>query len=234
MGTPRLDHVAFTIDVERKLLANSGAHCANPVCRGTLFPTEGDVIVTVAEMAHVIGKSPKGPRGDSPLPLGERDQYDNAVLLCPNCHTLVDTMKRTDKYDEAKLRQWKAEREREVVQAAGATAFASRGEVLEAIRGLLAKNRAIFEMVGPGGPQFEDPFSEMASQWRHQLREHIAPNNWRVVALAKRNQGHLTQEERQAIAEFSVHADSVAHNALAGRPRDGSPRFPESMKKAFG
>lgn len=85
--------MAFSTDTERKLLAMSGGRCAKPDCRANLFPPEGDVIVTVAEMAHIIGHSQKGPRGQSNLTESERDTYENAVLLCPNCHDRIDKKK---------------------------------------------------------------------------------------------------------------------------------------------
>jgi hypothetical protein len=230
----REDHVGFSADTERKLLANSGGFCCNPDCRCSLFPDQGNVIVTVSQMAHIIGKSTKGPRGDSDLSETERDSYENAILLCPTCHATIDNSKLVDKYDEAVLRQWKAAREREIQDAVGLPSFEAVDALLDAVRGLLRENRAIFETVGPGGPHFDDPFSPKANQWRHLMREKIVPNNWRIVALARRNQLLLTEEQLQAIAEFAVHADALAYNCLAERPREGYPRFPKSMSEAFG
>lgn len=229
-----LARMGFSTDTERKLLAMSGGHCARPDCRKSLFPEEGETIVTVAEMAHVIGRSSRGPRGESSLPESERDSYENAVLLCPDCHDRIDKAKLTNTYTAEVLLGWKHDREQEVEQATGVPRYPTREQAIAGIGELLAHNRAIFIQVGPGGAQFEDPFSPSVTEWRRQLRQLIVPNNWRVIALARSNREHLTIEERQAIAELRVHADALALNALAVRPHEGAPRYPESMVRCFG
>jgi hypothetical protein len=45
---------------------------------------------TVGEIAHIVAKSPEGPRGSNPLPVAERDEYSNLILLCPTHHKIVD------------------------------------------------------------------------------------------------------------------------------------------------
>jgi hypothetical protein len=42
------------------------------------------------EMAHIVAKSPDGPRGDRSLTPEEREDYSNKILLCPNHHTMID------------------------------------------------------------------------------------------------------------------------------------------------
>ena len=45
-------------------------------------------VAEVMEMAHIIAHSPNGARGNSEQ-VGD-NSYDNLILLCSNCHTLVD------------------------------------------------------------------------------------------------------------------------------------------------
>lgn len=45
---------------------------------------------TVGEIAHIVAKSLDGPRGRNPLPVEERDDYNNLILLCPTHHKIVD------------------------------------------------------------------------------------------------------------------------------------------------
>jgi len=66
----------------KKLYALSAGRCN--ICKESLF--EGNV--HIGEMAHVIAKSPKGPRGDEMLP--NDNSYENLILLCSNHHTYVD------------------------------------------------------------------------------------------------------------------------------------------------
>ncbi|MCE5292050.1 MAG: hypothetical protein LLG14_22800 [Nocardiaceae bacterium] len=47
-------------------------------------------MVSVGKIAHIVGQSPDGPRGDSPLTREERDRYENVLLLCDYHHDIVD------------------------------------------------------------------------------------------------------------------------------------------------
>ncbi|MDP2863803.1 MAG: HNH endonuclease [Desulfobacterales bacterium] len=43
---------------------------------------------TLGEMAHIVGQSQNGPRGNHDLT--DRDSYDNLILLCPTHHVEID------------------------------------------------------------------------------------------------------------------------------------------------
>lgn len=72
----------------KKLFSLSAGMCN--ICRLQL--AEHDVLI--GEMAHIIAKSPNGPRGNNYSP--QINSYNNLILLCPNHHTIVDT--NPDKY----------------------------------------------------------------------------------------------------------------------------------------
>ncbi|TPG56550.1 hypothetical protein EAH76_03180 [Sphingomonas glacialis] len=71
-----------------------------------LMSAEGTL---VAEVAHIAAESEGGPRWDAKLSQEERRGFENLLLLCPTCHTLVD--KDPVKYKKSTLRQWKRDRE---------------------------------------------------------------------------------------------------------------------------
>jgi hypothetical protein len=73
----------------KMLWARSGNRCAFAKCHLELAPAGAST--TLGEIAHIIAKAPDGPRGDSPLPLESRDDYDNLILLCPTHHSIVDS-----------------------------------------------------------------------------------------------------------------------------------------------
>jgi hypothetical protein len=84
--------VAIPIAQQRKLLQRSGNMCAFPDCR-RLLTSEGspdDPVVVLGEIAHIVGESPDGPRGKSPLTLKQRNTYQNTVLLCNQHHQLIE------------------------------------------------------------------------------------------------------------------------------------------------
>ncbi len=224
--------MGFSRDDERALLANSGGRCCNPACRKNLLVEHDGRRATIAEMAHIIARSKAGPRGEHDLDPDERDVYDNALLLCPNCHDEVDEF--PDTFPPDLLHKWKADRERQIAEGTETPCYDDRDALVSEIRHLLRENHAIWLTVGPGGPEGEKTQARTVGQWRRQLQETIVPNNWRVLALGRHNQKLLTQEELNALAEFRVHADALAYNALADEPVEGQIRYPESMQQHFG
>lgn len=44
----------------------------------------------VGEQAHIVAEKTNGPRGDSILPIEERNSYHNLILLCANHHKIID------------------------------------------------------------------------------------------------------------------------------------------------
>jgi HNH endonuclease len=94
-------------ELDIKLLwGRSGNRCA--ICKMELSPT-GDKY-TLGEMAHIVARSFDGPRGDKDLPLDERDNYSNLILLCPNHHSEID--KDPDVWSRSKLLARKSKHEK--------------------------------------------------------------------------------------------------------------------------
>lgn len=69
-----------SIDI-KKLYSLSAGRCN--MCGLELVEKE----VHIGEMAHIIAKKSKGPRGKD---IVEDNSYDNLILLCPNDHSIVD------------------------------------------------------------------------------------------------------------------------------------------------
>lgn len=61
------------------------------------------------EMAHVVASSDEGPRGDPSVPAGDRNKYENLILLCPNHHEEVDGEE--ERFTADVLREMKARHE---------------------------------------------------------------------------------------------------------------------------
>lgn len=60
--------------------------------------------------AHIVAQ-PGGPRSDDPLPVDQREKYDNYILLCPNCHSVVDGREGEAMWPVERLRNLKKEHE---------------------------------------------------------------------------------------------------------------------------
>ena len=56
-----------------------------------IFPAEMGGDKHIAEMAHVIPHGKNGPRNEErPEEEFDPDSFDNLILLCPMCHTIID------------------------------------------------------------------------------------------------------------------------------------------------
>ena len=95
-----------------KLWVRAGGTCT--ICKRYLLESDLTArVVTRGELAHNVGqkKSPKSPRGMEDLAEGLRDTADNAVLLCPSCHTEIDDLLQTDLFSVEKVFDLKREHE---------------------------------------------------------------------------------------------------------------------------
>ena len=63
----------------------------------------------VGEVAHIVGRSDSGPRGNPDYPHELRNQYTNLIVLCRNHHVHVD--KNPNQYTPSVLRKMKRDHE---------------------------------------------------------------------------------------------------------------------------
>jgi hypothetical protein len=82
-----------------------------PSCNRELVidETENDPSSVLGEMAHIIGEKPGAARFDPSMIDDERRSYNNLILLCADCHTLIDDQPNT--YTVEKLLKIKEEQE---------------------------------------------------------------------------------------------------------------------------
>jgi len=75
----------------------------------------------LAERAHIVGAidTPGSPRGNDPLPLGEREEAENLMLLCREHHRLIDTL--IEEHSVEGLRQMKRLHEERIFLLTGLT-----------------------------------------------------------------------------------------------------------------
>lgn len=95
-----------------KLWVRAGGICT--ICK--LYLLESTLtarVVTRGELAHNVGqkKSSKSPRGMADLPEDRRDISDNALLLCPTCHTEIDDLVQLDLFSVEKVFALKSDHE---------------------------------------------------------------------------------------------------------------------------
>jgi hypothetical protein len=177
-------------------------------------------------MAHVISAADQGPRSNSALTREERGSYQNLLLLCPICHTIID--KAESKYPKQLILQWKNSHREKIAALFGIQRFESREAARTAILPILAENRTIFTQYGPGTDERFNPESSMPAQWLRKIRVKIIPNNRRLLAMFDANTNLLSQAEAAIVELFRQHVDDFEAKHLGESEANGS-QFPTAM-----
>ncbi len=108
------------------LWAKSGNRCAFPNCPERLVQeqNEQDDRATTGEIAHIYGRSAKGPRpAPQEFPRSHLNRYENLILLCPNHHKTIDRQPET--YTVEALLKMKESHERWITERRHRALFGS-------------------------------------------------------------------------------------------------------------
>lgn len=78
------------------LWGRSAGRCSFAECRKELLLDDSnyDPVVIIGDIAHVEASSDRGPRSNPNRGTRNRDNYNNLILLCKNCHARIDGQKR--------------------------------------------------------------------------------------------------------------------------------------------
>ena len=208
-----------------KLFAHSAGYCQNPACMRELFLEVGDDEIHVAEMSHIIAASADGPRGTVGPSDDDLAQYENLILLCPTCHTIID--KAPAEYPDAAVRSWKLTHDERRAQLFGFVGYDDRAAARAEIEPLLAQNHAIWTEYGPETDEQFNPESELPPKWRRKLVEVVFPNNRRMLGILDANRHLMDDGELQTLETFRQHVDDLEARHLEGEA--GGSRFPTEM-----
>jgi hypothetical protein len=192
---------------ERELWASCGGFCQRPTCRGTLFvEVSKNGRVAIGEMAHIFCAADSGPRVP-PNQMSDREKaaFENLIVLCPNCHTLID--KDESSFPDSLLQKWKADHIKTIHDALMVPRFQSRHDARVWVEERLLANRVVHSEFGPDRDYRFDPESEMASVWRRKVIEHVIPRNRQILAALDVNASLLTPHEKLARELFRQHVD---------------------------
>jgi hypothetical protein len=203
-----------------KLFADSGGYCQNPRCLESLFKTIGDKQIHIAEMAHVFSASDKGPRADQSLSKEERGAYENLILLCPTCHTIID--KAEEEYPDTIVLSWKCSHCEKIAKIFRFTESPSRYLAREIILPKLKENRAIFLRYGPETEEKFNPESGIPTIWCRKIRDIVLPNNRYILRMLDANRKHLKDQELEILEAFRQHVDDFESYHLAVSDEHGS------------
>jgi len=208
------------------LFAASGGYCQNPSCSRELFIDYPEKRIHVAEMAHVFAANDEGPRANTALSEEERGAFENLILLCSLCHTIID--KAPEVYPDLVILAWKRAHAEKLRSLFGVTFFEKRSDALAAIERALRENRQIFEDYGPHIEDAKNPESGAAERWKRKVLQKIIPNNTRLLAQLDANKHLLNGNELDTLEKFRQHIDDLQARHIEGY-REGASRFPAGM-----
>ena len=220
-------------DTVMRLVGAGAGWCYRPECTtGSLWHVlEDKTAVKLAEVAHIVAASNDGPRADSAAKDEELASFDNLLLLCPNCHTIVD--KAHDSFPVELMQQWKRSHESRVRGVLEIKKYATRGELNAAIHSLLLDSRAIWQQYGPDSASGQLIVTDVSDVWRKKVFNNIVPNNLKIVKLLEVNLSLLVSSELEVVAQFRLHAAALEERHLSGVINQAAPRFPNAFDKMF-
>jgi hypothetical protein len=214
--------------VKRLIWSRSAGYCQRPSCNADVFCFFADGSVTsIDELAHIIAEKSGGPRGASELTTNERSTFENILLLCPSCHTLID--KNPEKFPVDVLLGWKAEHERRIHELFRVAKAATRAELRAAIAPRLRTNHSIFTEYGPHSEAAASPLSDASTMWARRVIDTVVPNNRFVVESLDRNQDLLNTDELNLLEQFRRHQEGFEYNHLSGDKSAAAPLFPREF-----
>jgi hypothetical protein len=102
---------SYTDRTLKLLWGRAAGRCSIAECRVELIvdATEYDSIAIIGEIAHGAASSDAGPRPSPEMSNKQRNDYDNLILLCQNCHARFDKQRNT--YSEVRWKEIKASHE---------------------------------------------------------------------------------------------------------------------------
>ena len=209
-----------------RLFSDSAGHCNHPECRRRLFSEGDQADYHIAEMAHILAANDGGPRAAPELDEANRSSYCNLILLCPNCHTMID--KCPEQFPDTMLREWKINHKSLIYRSIGVQTVSSRNEALQFVEPLLRVNRSIHQHYGPDNEYRQNPEAEETAIWKRKMICQIIPNNQKIMLFLEKNIELLQETERNIVELFRQHVDDLVERHL-GDNKGIASRFPQGM-----
>ena len=127
MDRPNMKEVTRHIkkEVERELWGRAAGRCQFNGCNRLIYKSPvTQERVNISEKAHIYSFSEEGPRGWGPFKKNQQrlNDLENLMLICHDCHKVIDQDNDGLKYSASLLQQWKKEHEQRIVSVTGIVA----------------------------------------------------------------------------------------------------------------
>lgn len=171
--------------------------------------------VSIGELAHNVGWSDNSPRGDDPLEGEQRQEPENLVLACRNCHKPIDDGGVVGRYTVEELKKHKIEHEKRIerLTAIGADKAAYIIRVVGDVRGV--------------SPELKRE-TVLTATTAQGLYPHVLPgSHWEDIDLDLRGRGDLN-----TTAEYESMMPEIKR--FAAKVHDGVRRDDTARLAVFG
>lgn len=226
-----MNRKSIATNIARKLWAQCGGFCQNPSCNKYLFANVEDEVVSLANVAHIIGHGKSGPRSEHGLAdYIDKDGIANLMMLCLECHKIVDELE--DKFSVEQMQEWKTAHELKINSLFNFPQIYNERKLLEQVNDLLMENKVIFEEYGPfSNCALEGLSGDALIIWRRRCLDTILPNNQRIIGLIEANKRNFPYpwEVYRQMMRYRLHADSFRDNCLLEKKVNDYKLFPREF-----
>ena len=202
-------------DRTRKVLwslsGNACARCDTLLVR--LPEAQGDVHAIVGRECHIVARSLAGPRGEAE-PRSGIDDYKNLILLCANCHAVVDGQ--PERWTPDELRQVKRDHEQRVTARAASASgpafpelkFRGRGQPLRLER--MSSGDLLLGVMAAGFSHVHNPPEHLSSEQRELVGDFLqSAQDWADIHGDIGPKGHM-----DAGQDLQEHIDALLEQGL--------------------
>jgi predicted nucleotidyltransferase len=219
------------INITRQLWSQCGGFCQRPDCNESLFAQSGNEIVSLVNVAHIIGHGSDGPRSEHALAESiDRDGFDNLIMLCLGCHKIVDELE--EQYPVEKMRHWKVEHAKKISTQFSIPRFTDEQTLLQEINDILEENFSIFNEYGPFSSSIiNDESGDRLIIWRRRCLDTLIPNNQKIIDIIEINKSNFQYpwEVYRKMLNYKMHADAFRDNCLMDRKVNDYKTFPREF-----
>lgn len=182
-------------------------------------------------MAHIVGHGTTGPRSDHEFAeYIEKDGIDNLVMLCLECHKVVDELE--NKFPVESMIEWKFAHTQKISSLFAIPNIRDERQLLIEVNDLLEENATIFHECGPFSDNvLKGEGGDGLKLWRWRSLDTIIPNNQRIVLLIERNKRNFLYpwDVYAQMLLYKIHADAFQDNCLTDQKVNDYKIFPREF-----
>lgn len=226
-----MNRKSVPLNTVRQLWAQCGGFCQNPGCNRALFRAIDEDVVSIANVAHIIGHGSTGPRTDHELAQYiDKDGINNLIMLCLDCHKVIDELEQ--KFTVEQIHTWKDSHAGRIAALFAIPNILDERQLLAEVNDLLDQNGAIFREYGPYSENvLNGEGGDGLRVWRRRCLDTILPNNQRIIGLIEKNKRNFAYpwDAYGQMLLYKMHADAFQDNCLTDQKVNDYKLFPRGF-----